>query len=165
MKARRAKSQGFTLLELVLVMVILATMMAVAVPSLRGFWAGARTRDAATELLAVIRYGHMQAVADSQVYRLNWGFEDDHWAVWLTKQDGTEFVEADRGWGRHFAMPDRTELQCTRAGDTSLTYVEFQPSGRVDPASLKIVDQGGMTIEISCLSPTEQFRLVTNAEK
>jgi len=170
MRNRRTQTDGFTLLELVLVMALLAALLAVTTPSLRGFWAGSRTKNAATELLAVIRYAHMQAVADSQVYRLNWGQERgdsdvDHWAFWLTAQDGTDFAEAQRGWGRHFSIPDGVELQVKRSDETAVNYIEFQGTGRVDPASLKIVDQGGSVIEIICLSPTEHFHIVSNLEK
>src|ERR1041385_6637144 len=80
------RTSGFTLLELVMVMVIFCIVMALAAPSLRGFWAGRQTRDAADQILTLTRWASSQAAADSQVYRLNLDTEARTYVV--TSQDG-----------------------------------------------------------------------------
>jgi type II secretory pathway pseudopilin PulG len=43
-------------------------------------------------------------------------------------------------------------------------YVEFQPSGRTDPAQIRLTDQQGDTIDIACASATETFRILAPGE-
>src|SRR3972149_3661562 len=65
------RSVGFTLLELILVMVILSTVLAMAAPSLRGFFASRQIQDAAAQILALTQFARSQAVSEGTTYRLN----------------------------------------------------------------------------------------------
>lgn len=40
-------------------------------------------------------------------------------------------------------------------------YVEFQATGRTDPANITLTDNTGHSLEISCTSPTDSFQLVS----
>jgi len=42
-----------------------------------------------------------------------------------------------------------------------LPYVEFEPSGRTDPAQIRLTDKLGGEIDIECPSATEGFRIVS----
>jgi Tfp pilus assembly protein FimT len=53
-----------TLLELILVMVILSTVLAMAAPSLRGFFASRRTQDTAAQILALTQLARSQAICE-----------------------------------------------------------------------------------------------------
>ena len=86
---------AFTLLELILVMVIVCVMMAMAATSLRGFWAGRRTDDAASQLLAVTHWARSQAATDGRLYRLN--IEPRAGTYWLTVQQQEQFDLAITG--------------------------------------------------------------------
>ena len=94
---------GFTLLELVLVMCIIAILAGVMVPSLSGFAAGRRTTNAATTILALANYARTQAVAEGAVYRLN--FDDNARTVWLTRQVEGQFQPAPGDWGERQPLP------------------------------------------------------------
>ena len=52
---------GMTLLELILVMLILSTVLAMAAPSLRGFFTSRRIDDAAAQILALTQFARSQA--------------------------------------------------------------------------------------------------------
>jgi type II secretion system protein H len=56
--------RAFTLIELILVMTILLVVMAVAFPSLRGFFRGRNLDSEARRILALTRYGQSRAVAE-----------------------------------------------------------------------------------------------------
>src|SRR6187551_2505075 len=58
---RARRSIAFTLIELMLVMTILLIVMAVAFPSLRGFFRGRNLDSEARRLLSLIRYGQSRA--------------------------------------------------------------------------------------------------------
>ena len=62
----RKASVAFTLLELVLVLVVLSTALAVAAPSMRGWSKGSTLRDAGDQFLAVARWARSQAVAGAK---------------------------------------------------------------------------------------------------
>ena len=76
--------RGFTLLELILVMVILSTVLAMAAPSLRGFFASRKTHDTAAQILALTQFARSQAISEGIVYRLN--FDTRQRTYWLTAQ-------------------------------------------------------------------------------
>src|SRR5947207_6133930 len=63
--------RGFTLLELVVVMLILTVMLAMVAPSLSGFGRGRQAEQAAANILALSRWAREQAISDGRVYRLN----------------------------------------------------------------------------------------------
>ncbi|MGA4644903.1 pilus assembly FimT family protein [Limisphaera sp. 4302-co] len=55
---------GFTLIELILVMAVLATVLAVAAPSLSRFFQGRKVEEEAMRFLALTRYAQSRAVAE-----------------------------------------------------------------------------------------------------
>src|SRR4051812_14899563 len=82
---------GFTLLELVIVMLVLAILTGIMVPALRGFLVSSRARDASTQILSLTQYARARAAADSTIYRLN--FDLVNGAYWLTVQDQGTFTD------------------------------------------------------------------------
>ena len=99
---------GFTLLEMILVMCIIAILAGVLVPSLSGFAAGRRTSNAATLVLSLANYARTQAVSEGAVYRLN--FDDNARTVWLTKQTEGLFQPAKGDWGERQTLPDGVRM-------------------------------------------------------
>ena len=99
-----SRGGGFTLLELILVLVLISTVLALAAPSLRGFAQGRKVHDAAAHMLAVARMASAQAVAEARVYRLN--FDADEGAYWLTARFEGTFEELGTEFGR-FKAPGR----------------------------------------------------------
>ena len=75
---------GFTLLELILVMVILSTVLAMAAPSLRGFFGSRKTNDTASQILSLTQFARSQAISEGIIYRLN--FDTRERTYWLTAQ-------------------------------------------------------------------------------
>ena len=68
MKHRNA---GFTLVELLLVVTILATTAALVAPSFRGFYAGRQVADAAARLSVLLRRARTKAATEQLRVRLN----------------------------------------------------------------------------------------------
>jgi len=159
---RSTPSRGFTLLELVLVMVIVCAALAAAAPSLRGFWAGRRTDDAARQLLAATAFAHSQSVADGQVYRLNVDRQSNKYV--LTRLEQGMFVELGTNIGRIHELPEDMRISLTRADGTGVDYVDFYPTGRTDPAIIEVIPERSEPIRIVCLSPTETFHIQDPSE-
>ena len=161
---RRRIASGFTLLELIIVMLIVCTVLAMAAPSLRGFFASRRTADAVDQILALTMYARTQAVSDGRVYRLN--FDLDAGTYWLTAQAEGGFQGLGSEFGRTFSFPQETRADWEDSSDASANgYIQFYPSGRVDPCTIQLENPQGRIFRISCLSPTEAFTVTELKEE
>jgi Tfp pilus assembly protein FimT len=152
-----------TLLELVLVMVIICTVLGMAAPSLRGFFASRRTADAAAQIVALTRFARTQAGTEGTVYRLN--FDTSEGTYWLTRAEFGAFKELSAEFGRTFSLPGGTVAAWDEPpGEPPRDYIEFHPDGRTEAASLRLTGRRGEVFEVVCLSPAERFRVVAPSE-
>ena len=87
-------------------MVIICTVLAMAAPSLRGFFASRRTADAAAQIVALTRLARSRAVAEGRIYRLNLDVAGE--TYWLTVQQGGVFNNLRSEFGRFFSLPEGT---------------------------------------------------------
>jgi type II secretory pathway pseudopilin PulG len=149
-------------LELILVMVIICTVLALAAPSLRGFFASRRTSEAAAQMLALTQLARTVAVSDGVVCRLNVDAQEH--TYWLTVQREGVFQSPGTEYGRRFSLPEGTDVALLDPADESpAEYVEFNPNGRISPAIIRLTDQQGSIIEITCPSATESFAVTAVA--
>jgi type II secretion system protein H len=153
--------EGFTLLELILVMVIISTVLAMAAPSLRGFFSSRKIHDAAANVLSLVRYARSQAIAEGVTYRLN--FDSDKGVYWLTSNKEGAFSGLKNEFGREFMLPDDTTVQLEtekkEKGDAE-KYIAFFPQGMAECATITLTDRAGDVIEILSPSPAEAYRIV-----
>lgn len=175
-RSRRGRG-GFTLMEVILVLLILTVIVGITVPSLRGPAARRGVDECSGQLLALAQYARSQAVAEGVSYRLN--VDVTNKLYYLSRQDGPDFYELGHEFGRQFQVPEGIELQfddayvAQQAQPAELTgqvqpervaaavpYVEFRPSGRTDPALIRVTDRDGEVTQVVCPSATETFRIV-----
>lgn len=154
----RTRRQGFTLLELVLVMVVICTVLAMASASLRGFFASRRTADAATRLVALTRYARSTAAAQGQEVRLN--VDVDRSTVWLTTRLTGPFVPLKNDLGRPWTMPEGTTVEWVEPIEMDNPgVVTFYPDGRCDVVHLRLTGRQGDVAEVMVDDPTGHFRV------
>jgi prepilin-type N-terminal cleavage/methylation domain-containing protein len=171
-------SAGFTLLELVMVMMLLCVVAAMAVPSFGGFGRGRRVGACAAQLVTLAQYARTQAVTRAETYRLN--VDPAGGTYWLTvDRGGGVFERPGEEMGRVFAAPEGVTIAWDgplpssspaggRQGGTRHPSVDFLPTGRTSAAvSLLLTDAtggaaGGTVTEVACLSPAEPFRVLTD---
>lgn len=157
------RHRAFTLLELILVMVIVCTALAMAAPNLRNWNRGQQQRDAADQIVALTRYARTQAVADANTYRLNVDTQTGRY--WLTMQDGQQFINLGAEMGREFQVPDGSRLELMSADGPPTTTVDFYPTGRTQLARLRLTSNTGEVTEIACTAPAEGFVVQTAAQQ
>ena len=187
-----ASRQAFTLIELVLVLVVAATVLAIAAPTLRGFFASRGTADAALNVLSLTRWARSQAISQGSTCRLN--VDDASNTCWLSVQRAGAYVELSHELGRRFKMPEgckismkldsensessslrsslgvRTNLSVrglsgrTSSADDAGSYVQFYPTGRSDLATIEIVGRSGETFQVVCDTAVEGFRIIKPSE-
>lgn len=161
--ARGFSDRGITLLELVLVMVIICAVLSLAAPSLSGFFGSRRTADSAARILALAQYARAQSAADAAVYRLH--VDADEAMYWIERSEYGEFVRLNTEFGREFALPEgTTAIWDEQPGDPPRQYIEFQPDGRTEAASLRLTGRRAEVFDVVCHSATERFRCIAPLE-
>jgi prepilin-type N-terminal cleavage/methylation domain-containing protein len=198
MRSRRFQNSGFTLIELILVMLIIAIAAAVVAPALGRFTAGRSVDNLSRQIVGLARYARVQAISEARTYRLN--FDQGTRQFWLTADSGAgTFTPLKDDFSSRYTAPDgiRLQVQITPQPNTNLLvpqtvqqqqvpqsptslngqqagaagaimqnlhtqgdYIEFQSTGRSDPATITLTDAGGHTIQVACPSATEMFEVV-----
>jgi prepilin-type N-terminal cleavage/methylation domain-containing protein len=151
--------RGFTLLELILVMVILSTVLAMAAPSLRGFFGSRKTHDEAAQILALTQFARSGAISEGIIYRLN--FDTKEHTYWLTSQQTGVFKKLGTEFGYVFTFPNdiTVELEDVEKDDDEMFFA-FTPQGTVTAGTIRLIDRRGLVLEITCPTVTESFSIV-----
>ena len=162
-KRQHGRDRGFTLLELILVMVILSTVLAMAGPSLKGFFTSRKTHDTASQILALTQYARSQAITQGIVYRLN--FDTLENSYWLTSQREGVFEELGIEFGRIFTLPKDVvmEVEDLDKEDNEM-FVKFTPQGTVTAGTIRLIDKSGRALEITSPTVTESFYIVESQQ-
>lgn len=164
MRQGAGQSRGFTLLELILVMMVMCVALAMVAPSLREFRDSAHSDDAARQLLAMLRFAQTQAIADGRVYRLHINYPEPN-QYQLLVQDLDAFVDLELEFGRVFTLPEDMRATLEREYDGGEDYIEFFPSGRTEQAVIRLSDGRDRETLIACQSPTEMFRILSEEDE
>ena len=160
---RKISTTGFTLLELILVMLILTTVLGLAGPSLKGFFSMRQIEATAAQIVALTKFAQSQAVCEGRIYRLN--LDVIHRTYWLTIQDQGAFIDPQTEWGRVFQLPEDVGLEVQDLKTKGLIYtVDFSPMNRTTPGLIRLTTLKGDRYNIMCRSATENFALIDDSE-
>ncbi|MHC4430250.1 MAG: prepilin-type N-terminal cleavage/methylation domain-containing protein [Planctomycetota bacterium] len=158
-KTPHGKDKGFTLLELIMVMVILSTVLAMAAPSLSGFFGSRQTHDTAAQILALAQLARSQAISEGIVYRLN--FDTVERTYWLTAQRAGIFEELQTGLGQIFTLPKDMVMELEDVEEEGMEkFLQFTPHGTVTAATIRLIDRRGLALEVACPTVTESYSIV-----
>jgi prepilin-type N-terminal cleavage/methylation domain-containing protein len=160
---RSSHNFGFTLMELVLVLVVIAICAAIAAPNLRGFAHGRTLPNTATALMTTARWCRVQALSDGVEYRLNLDSSAGRW--WVTRDDGTgtNFTAVSDDLGREFTLPEgltisdisfQSQITAYDAG----VFISFRPGGRTDVAKITL-SSDNFTLSVSCDTPLGSYHV------
>ena len=158
-RINHGRNKGFTLLELILVMVILSTVLAMAAPSLSGFFGSRQTHDTAAQILALTQLARSQAISEGIVYRLN--FDTTERTYWLTAQQAGTFEELEIELGQVFTLPKDMIMELEDVEEEDMkTFLQFTPQGTVTAGTIRLIDRRGLALEVTCPTVTESFSIV-----
>lgn len=136
----RSKS-GFTLVELVLVVVILSTFAIVAIGSYSNTLHWRRVSNQATSMLATLRNAHAMAVSQSKRVRVQIDATTYSVVIEDDPLDAPDVWTAPAGaWGEQFAMEEDVTVALRNIDDSTVapTYVTFFPDGRAEPVEITV---------------------------
>jgi prepilin-type N-terminal cleavage/methylation domain-containing protein len=163
---------GFTLIELILVMLVLTIIVGTAMPKLAGFLPWARSRDTVAKLVAIAQYARSKAATDAKVYRL----AVDGSSCWLEVQEGESFQRVTDELAEPVEVPDGGSITIVpgannaSTSNTSVTPlaptdgVIFNPDGSTSHSFLRYTAPDGHPTLLGSPSPTETFRALAPEE-
>jgi prepilin-type N-terminal cleavage/methylation domain-containing protein len=146
---RAPRNQGFTLLELIVVMLILAAMTGAVIPVFRETLFETRASSGVSDLVATMKYAQARAVTDVREFRVYFSEEEN--AYWIMAEIGREdgltlFEDLGEREGEFRRLPKKLKFGRLRASsdrELDAEFISFYPSGASDVASIEIVHIGG----------------------
>lgn len=149
---------AFTLIELIFVLLIIAAVMTVAAPTLRGFAHGSRLRDVATEFVATTQLARLNAATTATTHRIS---HEEVYGWGLMAMEGDAFVAVDLLDAHPTQpLPEGYRIEITDLNGAPLDAIEFYPTGRSTPARIRITNSDGRYIEIEAVTPTDAFHMI-----
>lgn len=140
----RAAARGFTLIEAVIVLLILAVAAAVVVPGVGRGTAGLRARAEVTGFSAFLRYARQQAVTRGRAHEVR---IDPETGFMVLALPGSSEVRASRRMSPHLRV---------FAPDPAGLTVRFLPEGLSTGGSFRIEGEGGRVFFVTVDALTGQ---------
>ena len=157
---RARSTQGFTLVELIIVMTLLAIVAALSVPSLSRSMRQRTLDEEATRLLALTEYGRDEAVSQGVPM-----------IVWIDAKSQRYGVEPKAGFdsddtrAREYDMNTDVQVELDKAATTGgiVEAMEFAADGSLTAASVdsvRLVDRFNSAITVSRTTDGWSYELV-----
>jgi prepilin-type N-terminal cleavage/methylation domain-containing protein len=139
---RRIANDGFTLLELVIVVLIIALVMTVAYPSLSRGAASIHLRATGRDVLSTFRYAREKAVTEQIGMKVTVDLENQKLTLADFIGDGS----------RSYAMPRDVKIKRMALGGSEVTKgtmsVRFLPNGSSESAEILLRSDYGSSLRI-----------------
>ena len=162
-KRNSSAQAGFTLVELILVLVVIAIVLAIVAPSMRGLSQSRETADAALRVVAMTHRARAQAMAEGRTYRLN--LDPSGRRCWLSAQTGGAYVDVSDLLARSYTPPESVSITLESTWtQPGAAFVPFYPSGRCEAASIRVRGHGGEIYQVASASAAERFRVISPSE-
>lgn len=167
--SERKTTRGFTLLELVVVMAILAVISASITPVYVVAMDSIRMRNAKNDLIAIIRYAQEMAVRESREHRIY--FNKDKGSYRLVRLAGLEndekvFEAADSGslYEEEELLPESLvfeNIKARRDRSSREYFLSCLPNGASDKVVIRLKDERlrGNYVEITVEGPLGKVSL------
>lgn len=146
-------SRGFTLLELMIVMVIIAVMTSFAIPSLRTSLYSDQLKSTARRVIGLVSEASQEAIRKQAVHTLSFDLEQNR--IWLTSKK-TGKVDEEKENRQKLTVPGSVsivDIESVSGGKRSqgTTEIRFSKQGYVDKTliHLRADDGRDMTVMLS----------------
>lgn len=150
-------SSGYTLLELVLVLAVLAVALAAVAPKLSGFGQGRKAEEAAARFVAVTRWARSQAISDGCNYRIVLEPEAAQWTVQV--ESGESFADVPSPLGRSYSAPEGVTMESDAPLEEDQQVIYFEASGRSDVATVTFTGSRG-SVTVVCDAPIDDYHIL-----
>lgn len=153
----KKSDSGFTLIELVLVMALLAVFVGLTAPGFRGGFQRFTDERASSEMEELSRYARTVAIMRGVPYRLS--FSKDDGSYRLLRSEKGNFVPVDGTAGRRRRLPEGAQIQ-----GLSLD-VTFLPNGTALGGPLKFSRDKGALWQVQVDPVLGETKIVENVDE
>jgi general secretion pathway protein H len=151
------KNRGFTLLELVIVLILLSLSVSLVAPAFSRFSKAIELKVAVKKVSAILRYYRSEAVQKGKVYQVL--FNPDLREVRGQSVESAEDQEGNEkpgepGWQKKYALPEGVQMKEVKVSSpqypADLPVIEFYPSGGSNGGSILLErpDHQGYRIKV-----------------
>lgn len=134
---------GFTLVELLLVVIILGILSGIAIPSFRKTYLNLELSNTADTIAYLMRFAQARAVTQRTNYRLIFNSELNN--CWLEKEissDPSQFEKVSSKFARSVVIPEDIKVE------SELKIINFYPNGKIDEAKIYLKNQNDKTYTV-----------------
>jgi len=137
-------SPGFTLLELIVVILLMTILLGFAIPAFEGGALTGSRDNVARELLSAVQKLKTAALRRQSLHQLH--LDLDQGRLWVTREDTTD-KEDTPGQTSEWTLPDATRIAQVRfPGDreirSGIVAINFYPEGYSDRAIVRLAGEG-----------------------
>lgn len=149
MGRRSMPSAGFTLLELIVVILLLTILLGFAIPAFQAGATGAHDR-VARELLHAVKKLKIAALSRQSIHKLHLDLDQNR--IWVTREDKVA-AEAMPPRQSARALPDDIRVAHVRFADnreirSGVATITFFPQGYSDRAAIRLTDGGDEPVDL-----------------
>ena len=152
------RAAGFTLLEVVLVVLIIGVVLAVAFPKFRNIGGGDLKLEART-LIGRVQGLYGEAAFTRRPHRLVLDLDEERYSAEVMNPGTNAYVPVDTSFMPPIQLPSGIELKdvtTARAGkrEEGKAEIRFDPMGEVEFATIHLEDRNGdvLTLEVNPLT-------------
>ena len=167
-------SRGFSLIEVLVVVIVIAVLAAIAIPNLTGLYQGAKLREAARDITSELRRTRQLSIAKGREYRLCVNLDSEQYMIenGLASNSAAIGVETcgaaggdwtpETGWNN---LPEGININCAADSTAGSPYTsgirayQYNPSGRSSTGTIFLIDQNGSRFKITLTSTTRRVRI------
>ncbi len=150
---------GFTLIEVLLVVVILGVIAGIAAPNFSGTYARLQLNESAKNIQYLMRYAQSRAILKNKAHRIDFDL-NEHTCVIKEKSTGQGFAETEGSyqniegrWGRNYHIPPGIILEIAQP------QIEFFPDGKMTRARIYLQSARGQTMTVSTQEQSGQVQI------
>jgi type II secretion system protein H len=177
--SRRAKQRGFTLLELMIVLTLIAILSAMIIPEMRGTYEDALLRSATSETACAMDLAASRAASTGRPHRARFERKSGQWIIERSARTGSDDFEpvdnltADAGRideriSVRIVRPDEElsesgdarEERETREPQAEPEAARFFPDGAADARVIILTDRMGVRSTLKINPATGRVRIV-----
>lgn len=156
MPLRPHNFRGFTMMELVLVLLVLTIIAGMVIPSLSGVARGRLAPNVAYNILSLAKYAHTQALSEGRNYCLEINVRDNSYQLFAEEGSAKQTIPGTLG--QKYTLEDGMTIGSSIATDNNTQTIRFYPNGRMDVVQIKITrDQ--QSVLLACPSAAEGLQL------
>ncbi|KPA17151.1 protein containing Prepilin-type cleavage/methylation [Candidatus Magnetomorum sp. HK-1] len=139
LNTKTKKSDGYTLLELIVVMVILSISLYFFMPSLKK---PSNMKAVARRVIAIS--GHLRSMAVRSQEKQSLDYHANGFSAGVSKKTETEMLDEEESAKQSIPLPDNVSLEVSYPnGDVkSSGTITFYPTGYADPAAIHLSKDG-----------------------